>query len=454
MTGAHDYHPATDQAPPASVPLPADTGGFVNIARLELDELLEQLIGRAHDVQATQGRLRGLLRAYLEVAATVDLDDVLAHILNAARTLGDARYAALGVVEDGHLTRFLHLGMDSATIATIGHLPAGKGLLGKLIDDPTPLRLADVRSHVASSGFPEGHPPMRSFLGVPIRTRRKVFGNIYLADKHGADEFSADDEELVTALAAAAGTAIDNAALFTQAHRRQQWQTAMQALSTDVLTSDDPADALEHIARHASEVAGAAGVSVCVPADEPGMLRVAAAEGIFADQVAVCVPVDGTVYGHALATGKPVVIINPSVDPRTAGTVVAHSGAIVAIPMVSDIDAGGVLFLSRRPDQAGFEEVELEMLTVYGAHAALMLQLACTRHATIQWRAAEDRKQIADDLQARVIEHLFRLGLDLHAILARIPDGKAKAMLNAGIDNTDAIIRELREAVFDIRPGT
>lgn len=431
-------------------PTEAEACGFVNVARLELDQLLEQLIERVRDVQATQGRLRALLRAYLEVAATVDLDEVLAHILHAARVLVDARYAALGVVDNGQLVRFTHVGMDRATVAKIDHPPEGKGLLGMLIADPYPLRLPEIGAHVASVGFPDGHPPMRSFLGVPIRARRRIFGNLYLTDKQGAAEFSREDEELVTALAAAAGTAIDNAALFAEARRRQQWQAAMKALSTAVLTSEEPDEALSHIAQQAGSVADAAGVSVCVPTDAPDMLRVAAAEGLFGEHIGAIVPVDGTIYGSALSDRRAIVVANPPMDPRTADTPAQHAGPIIAIPMITEIGANGVLFVCRHPGEPPFEDVEVEMLTAYGDHAALMLQLAEARHGNAELRAADDRKQIADDLQHQVIEHLFRLGLDLHAVVARISDDHVKTMINARIDDTDEIIREVREAIFDI----
>ena len=183
---------------------PAGGMVFAQVARLELDDLLEQLVSRAQDVQDTQGRLRGLLRAYLAVARADDLDVVLRHVVEAARELVNAGYAALGVVSGGRLVRFVHTGMDPDVVARVGHLPEGKGLLGLLVDYPQSLRLRDIAEHVASVGFPEHHPPMRSFLGVPIRVADRVFGNLYLTDKQGADEFTADDEELVQALAAAA----------------------------------------------------------------------------------------------------------------------------------------------------------------------------------------------------------------------------------------------------------
>jgi len=238
--------------------------GFPQVARLELDQLLEQLIERARDVQATQGRLRGLLRANLEVARAVDVDQILRHILEAATSLVDAKYAALGVVRDGRLVRFVHTGMDDATIQAIGSLPEGQGLLGQLIDVPQPLRMTDIAEHHASVGFPANHPPMRTFLGVPIRVKDRVFGNLYLTDKRGG-VFSADDEELVAALAAAAGVALENASLFTETHQRQAWQKAMAELATAVLNSDRD-QAVSHIVRLLGSTMDNDGASLCVPA--------------------------------------------------------------------------------------------------------------------------------------------------------------------------------------------
>jgi GAF domain-containing protein len=224
-----------DAALPTQRPVSAspDLPGAMNfpqVARLELDELLEQLVAGARDVQDTQGRLRGLLRAYLEVARAVDLEELLLHIVNAARELVDARYAALGVIQQGRLVRFLHTGMDDVTVESIGHLPEGKGVLGRLVDYPEPLRLDNIAEHMSSVGFPEHHPPMRSFLGVPIRIGDRVFGNLYLTDKQSPHGFTADDQELVQALATAAGVSIENAMLFERrvaanSGRRRWWRS-------------------------------------------------------------------------------------------------------------------------------------------------------------------------------------------------------------------------------------
>lgn len=423
-------------------------GGFPEVARLELDDLLEQLISRARDVQATQGRLRALLRANLTVASAVDLNEVLGHILDAARRLVDAEYAALGLIEQGRLVRFIHAGMNDATVAAIGHLPEGKGLLGRLIDYPSPLRLADIATHRSSVGFPDQHPPMRSFLGVPIRVADRIFGNLYLTNKRGATEFGPDDEELVNALAAMAGAAITNAATFEDSQRRYRWQAAMAAVSTAVLTMDTATDASERVSRQAFETAAAAGVCVCIPLDDGDeRLRVGAALGVYGDRLGQEYAVEGTVYGQAMAQRQPVVIVDPANDERMTGPT-AGIGPTVAIPMLTELAADGVLFLCRSPGDAPFDKLDIELLTAFANHSALVLQLARAREDNEQLRLVDDRRRIAEDIRDRVIQRLSRLGLDLHGVAARVSDPKVRAGLHDSVVETDEIIRALREAIF------
>jgi signal transduction histidine kinase len=160
-------------------------------------------------------QLRRLLDAVLTVGSELDLPTVLRRIAEAATEMVDARYTALGVLDESgtRLAQFITVGIDEAQKETIGHLPEGHGILGLLIVEPKPIRLPDLREHPDSYGFPPNHPPMRSFLGVPVRVRDQVFGNLYLCDKEGDDVFSDVDEEMVVALAAAAGIAIENARL-------------------------------------------------------------------------------------------------------------------------------------------------------------------------------------------------------------------------------------------------
>jgi GAF domain-containing protein len=291
-----------NQHQPGIVPGHDDPVGavtFSQVARLELDELLEQLMQRARDVQDAQGRLRGLLHAYLAVARADSLDTVLRHVVEAARELVDARYAALGVVSLGRVTRFVHTGMDTDVVDRVGHLPDGKGLLGLLVDYPQSLRLADIADHHASVGFPEHHPPMRSFLGVPIQVGDRIFGNLYLTEKQKGAAFTGDDEQLVQALAAAAGAAIENATLLSESRRRHTWQTAMVEISTALL----------------------AGADVSIPADDPEHLHLVVTEGDgYRPWHDTLVPIAGSITGAAITAGQLIVVADPVNDPRTTAT--------------------------------------------------------------------------------------------------------------------------------------
>src|ERR1700677_192673 len=203
-----------------------------------LDELLVQLVEQAGGVLAAQGRLRGLLRANALVAGDLRLPVVLRQIVGAARDLLGARYAALGVPgRDGELEQFVHAGMDDALVAAIGDLPRGRGILGLLISEPAPIRLATLSAHHAAAGFPPGHPPMGSFLGVPVRIGDEVFGNLYLTERAAGGEFTADDEELAVALAATAGAAIANARRFAESEQRRRWLDASGELTPLLLSS-------------------------------------------------------------------------------------------------------------------------------------------------------------------------------------------------------------------------
>ncbi|MGH4007155.1 MAG: GAF domain-containing protein [Pseudonocardiaceae bacterium] len=216
---------------------------------------------------ATQGRFRGLLRASQVIIVGLALPAVLRRIVEAAREWVGARYAALGVIgPDGGLAEFVHNGMPTEAVERIGHLPQGKGLLGALIEDPRPTRLRRIADDPRSSGFPPEHPPMGSFLGVPIRVRDEVFGNLYLSEGTKG-EFSAEDEELTKALAATAAAAIDNARLYEAARTRGQWLQASAAITRQLLSADAGADdhPLQLIAEHSREVAGADLVTVVRP---------------------------------------------------------------------------------------------------------------------------------------------------------------------------------------------
>jgi GAF domain-containing protein len=440
-----------DGGAPAMPPDAVNAITFPQVARLELDELLEQLVARARDVQDTQGRLRGLLRANLEVARAVDLEQLLRHIVDAARDLVNARYAALGVVRQGRLVRFLHTGMDDATVAAIGHLPEGKGVLGRLVEHPEPMRLTNLADHLSSVGFPEHHPPMRSFLGVPIRLGDRVFGNLYLTDKQGHDAFTADDQELAQALATSAGVAIENATLFEEAHRRQQWQVALVEITTHLLSEHDTEQTLRHVVHHALTTSGADGASLCLPGGDPDHVRVVVTEGTTAAWQDRVIPVAGTAAGAAMADGRPVLILDLASDPRTAATALDAPGlaeATVAVPMTVGDQIAGVLVVVRSPGNGAFDPVDIEMISTYAAQAGVALQLSEVRHDNERLRMAEDRRQIAEDLHHRVIQRLFGLGLSLQALAPRVGNRSVGDAIGSKVEEVDEIIRDIRGVVF------
>ena len=222
------------------------------LPHLQLDDLLAELQVRLQAVRANRDRMRGLIEAVVAIGSGLDLEPTLRRIVETAVRLVDATYGALGVISDGkRLTEFIPVGLSSDEIEAIHHWPQGRGLLGLLIDDPRPLRLADIAAHPASSGFPDGHPPMHGFLGVPVRIRDEVFGNLYLTGKRGGEDFTEDDEAVLVALGAAAAVAVENARLYEAARRQQRWIQASAEVTTRLLSGSEPGEVLAGITRQA-----------------------------------------------------------------------------------------------------------------------------------------------------------------------------------------------------------
>jgi GAF domain-containing protein len=426
---------------------------FAHAARLQFDEILEQLVASARQVQATQGRLRGLLRAYLAVARADDLDDVLRHIVEAARTLVDANYAALGVVAGNGLVRFIHSGMDAETVRQIGHLPEGKGVLGLLVDRPEPLRLLHIADHVASVGFPDHHPPMTTFLGVPIRVADRVFGNIYATDKNDGNAFTSDDEELLLALAAAAGVAIQNATLLTQGRRRQAWQSAMMELATDLLGEADLTVALGRLVHSARETLEGSGALAAVPTGDPSCLRVVAAEGVYQSWTGAELVIADSLLEEVIGQGMPVAA-EPSRLPTGAVTAgLPPVGQSVALPLAGEHGTIGVLLVSRDLQHEPIDGLDWDIVAGLASQAGLVLRLADTRRDNERLRLMADREQIGEDLRERVIQRLFRHELALQGAADRAFRPDVAQRLQEQIEEVDAIIRDLRDAILTFGTG-
>ena len=256
-------------------------------------------------------------RSVLSLARTVlgelDVDLVLERVLKASRDLTDAKYAALGVLDEtrSELARFLTLGVDEPTRREIGPLPRGRGVLGQLITDPVPLRLADVDGHPRSYGFPLGHPPMRSFLGVPVLVGREPYGNLYLTEKQGAAEFTAEDEEAVVLLAEFAGVAIDHARRYTGSERRRtELQGTVNALEATIEIAralggqTNLATILELVAKRGRALVSAQ--ALVIELERDGELVVAAGAGTLPQGlVGRRISLGDTVASAALRTGQP-----------------------------------------------------------------------------------------------------------------------------------------------------
>lgn len=420
---------------------------------------------------ASQERLRSLLQANRSIVSELSLPGVLRRIVEAARDIADARYAALGVIgPDGLLEQFITVGMDDDTIRAIGEPPKGRGLLGALIDDPRPIRLQQIADDPRSYGLPANHPPIQSFLGVPIQVPGAVFGNLYLAEGRGG-WFTAEDEELVLGLAATAGIAIENARLYEESRQRQEWLRARAEVGRN-LTTDDQAANLERIAESVLRLASADIVSVVVPEPDTSLVRVVAAIGLGAgDLRGTRYLSPGSLAGAAMAQGSGLVVENndandspdnsPNHHPNnyietTIGPVSAEGlGAMMALPLATEQGMAGAVIVGRARGSRPFSDSDLEMADSFAGQAALAMQLAEARAGQERLALLQDRDRIARDLHDHVIQRLFAIGLSVQSIAASLPSSESGSRLIDIVGDLDETIREIRTAIFALRenPG-
>ncbi|MFE1578634.1 sensor histidine kinase [Streptomyces fradiae] len=425
--------------------------------RMRLDELLEELQARINAARGTRDRVHSLLEAVVSVGRELDLSQVLRRIVEAAALLVDAQYAALGVIgPDGRtLSQFLTVGLADEEIARIGPLPAGHGILGELIRKPEPLRLTDLSAHESSYGFPAHHPPMRTFLGVPIRVRDEVFGNLYLTDKRGGHDFDAEDESVIATLSVAAGVAIDNARLYEASQRQQRWLQANAEITSNLLSGSPRLRVLELIAQRAREITGAALADVAVPVSGTGDLVVELALGERGEhRRGLVVPVDGTLSGAAYEAGAPVTTAGLADDDRydTGDGRFEGFGPAVAVPLGTEAhDTRGVLLLARPQGGPPFTEGELQPLLAFAGQAALALELAQRRTDAEQLALLEDRDRIARDLHDLAIQRLFATGMTLQSAARLVAHEGAAERVTRAVADLDETIKIIRSTIFGLR---
>ncbi|WP_027140593.1 GAF domain-containing sensor histidine kinase [Pseudofrankia saprophytica] len=420
---------------------------FPTVARLELDELLAQLVDRAQDVMATQGRLRGLLRAHRMVTADLRLPTLLRLVVEAACDLLDARYGALGVVApDRTLEEFVHVGIDPADVTRIGHLPTGQGVLGVLIDDPHPRRVDDIARDPNAIGFPPGHPPMHTFLGVPITVRGEVFGNLYLTEKRDGRPFTAEDEELALALAVTAGVAIDNARLFDEAQRRHQWMRASAEVTHELMT--EPAEPIDLVVERARATAHADYAAMITRGDDPAAAVVEVAAG--ADTAGNAVPLDGSLTGRVLAEQHPVLTDDAAADACDLERG-PDIGCLIALPLRASTDADRrVLLLGRAHGRQVFTAPDLDMASSFAGHVAVALELARSKSERERLVVLADRGRIARDLHDHVIQRMFAVALGIQDVAQYEKTANADR-LNGFVEDIDATIKDIRRSIFELR---
>jgi two-component system, NarL family, sensor histidine kinase DevS len=424
------------------------------LSQLRLRELLAEVQDRIEKIAEGRERLDGLVEAMLVVTSSLELDATLRRIVDTAIQMVGARYGALGVRGHGHdLVEFVYQGIDDDTRALIGHLPQGRGVLGILIDDPQPIRLDNIQRHPASVGFPPNHPPMRTFLGVPVKIRDEVFGNLYLTEKANGQPFSEDDVVLVQALAAAAGIAIANARLYAQSQVRQAWIEAARDIATEMLSGADPATVFALLAEKALKLADATATMVAIPveadpsasgtdelviAETSGALSISAGEDVLT--------VTGTPIGEVFLDRTPRRLDNLEI------AVGSHTelGPALLLPLRLADTAAGVLVVLRRAGLPPFTDEQLDMMAAFAGQAALAWQLATSERRMRELDVLTDRDRIARELHDHVIQRLFAIGLAMQATvpLARSPEVQRR--LSEQVDDLQDVIQDIRTAIFSL----
>jgi len=447
----------------------------------DLDDLLEDLRNRAQSSDRAQERLAALLDAVLAVSADLDLAEVLSRIVRCACELVDARYGALGVLgADGeHLVEFVVHGLTPQEQEAIGDPPRGHGVLGLLIRQPRPRRLRDVAAHPDSHGFPPNHPPMHSFLGVPIRIRDEVFGNLYLTEKQGAIEkegsiegdgsadFTADDEAILVALAAAAGIAIDNARLYERSRRLRRWLETTAEVTQLLLQGMDEESAMGFLATRTRELSEAQLAMVALY-DEVGDLVIRAVAG---GEPSGAAKRRGAVLGTVLrkaywreliAEHESVLLLTRlgdstidslSADVRELGDVDPH-GPTALVPITVGDDEVGVIGVAWAADAETYVGNVVPLLAALAQEMGLTLAAARGQQDRSRLALLEDRNRIARDMHDHVIQRLFATGLSLQAAARMAESTSVHRRLDEAVDDLDAAIKDIRHTIFELHRPT
>ncbi|MFE9553724.1 GAF domain-containing sensor histidine kinase [Streptomyces sp. NPDC006692] len=400
-------------------------------------------------------RVPQLLEAMRSVGTGLELHSTLDRICETAAELADARYAAIGVVDEERrgLCDFVTYGVDEEMARAVGHLPDGhRGLLGWLIHHPEPLRLAEISADRRSAGLPPNHPPMRTFLGVPISVQGEIFGNLYLTEKHNGAEFTDYDLHMVRVLATEAGIAIGNARLYEAARQRERWIDGSVAVTTALLSGGDADDALEVVAEQARHLADSDAGIVLLPAEEGGLEIVAVSSDDQGASLGVVIPPESPVVS-TLLEGEAVFVEDAASDSRMITKLAERYGPSMLLPLQSGGRVLGALVTPRVRGGRPFSEAERILASQFASQAALALMMAEAQRDRERLAVYEDRDRIARDLHDLVIQRLFATGMMLEGAQRKSVVPEVQGGIGKAVDELDVTIQEIRTAIFALQQG-
>ena len=398
-----------------------------------------------------------LLEAGLTLASELSLPMVLQRIVDLAAEVTDARYGALGVMGAGDLlVDFITTGISAKQRRAIGALPRGRGVLGLLIRDPRLVRVKDIGTHSESVGFPANHPPMHSFLGAPVQALGKVYGNVYLADKRGAPEFSLEDERSLRVLATQAGVAIANASLYQRTLQRERWLEAQNDITNSILEGADPGSLLISVAEHARDLAGADAATIVTTTSKAGQLVVAAAVGAYAQQVyGQPVPSGKSISGAVMESGKPLHTDDASTHSRGYQPIIrlGRVGPAIFVPLRVGGRATGTLMVANTKGGTRFDESTIAMVKTFADQASVAIEYGRAQADLRRLELMDERERIAKDLHDGIIQSLFAVGMGLQGTALKAGSPETAARIDSAVGELDRVIRDLRNYIFGLRPG-
>ena len=410
---------------------------------------------------ASLDRLRILVDAGISLSSELSLDALLQRIVETAAELTGARYAALGVIDKvGHsLERFLTTGIDAETYAAIGELPRGRGILGVLIREAKTLRLHDIADDPRSVGFPRHHPPMKTFLGVPIVLRGIAYGNLYLSEKEDGEDFSDEDEELTQLLAAQAAVAIENARLYESSTRWLRQLESLNEIGTALASELELEPLLALVARRLQELVDARLVLIALP--EAGALRVAAAEGEGADGVlGMQLEFAGSKAGRVLERGRSErvdsVLEDPEIDQQAARRLGVHSALFVPL-VVRGTGIGVVIAHDKLSSSPLFTDDDLRLAETLAARAAVAVDLSERVSRDVVGRVVEaqeqERARLARELHDETGQALTSILLGLKTLEDSVPTDEGRASVAGLRELVVSTLQDVRRLAVELRPA-